>query len=60
MAHSSYLYDEADTELYKTDSYDGSDADVDNTEQYTDDIDLTVNTGAAIDFKLDGRMLAMP
>ncbi len=54
MARESHLYDEVDTKLYKTDSYGGSDADIDNTERYTDDIDLTVNTGAAIDFKFDG------
>lgn len=54
MAHESYLYDATDTELYKTDGYGGSDADVDDTERYTDGIDLTVHTGAAIDFKFDG------
>lgn len=54
MAHKSYLYDETDMELYRTDGYGGSDADVDDTERYTDDVDLTVDTGAAIDFKFDG------
>jgi hypothetical protein len=54
MAHESHLYDAADTELYKTDGYGGSDADVDNTERFTDDIDQTVNMGSGIDFKFDG------
>ena len=54
MAHESRLYDETDAELYKTNGYGGSDADVDDAERYTKDIDLTVNTGAAVDFKFDG------
>ena len=54
MAHESHLYDETDTELYKTDGYGGSDADVDDIEQHTGNIDLTVNIGAAVDLKFDG------
>lgn len=54
MAHKSYLYDGTDTELYKTDGYGGSDADVDNTERFTNDIDGTVNAGSGIDLKFDG------
>ena len=54
MAHESHLYDETDTRLYKTDGYGGSNADVDNIERYTDDIDLTVATGTAVDFKFAG------
>jgi len=54
MAHESHLYDESDTKLYRTDGYSGTSADVNNTERYTNDIDLTVNTGAAVDFKFQG------
>lgn len=54
MPKESYLYDANDTNLYKTDGYSGASADVDNTERYTADIDLTVQTGAIIDFKFDG------
>ncbi len=54
MASESYLYDKTDTELYKTDGYSGSDADVDATERFTDDIDLTVSIGANVDFKFTG------
>lgn len=50
----SRLYDGEDTELYKTDGYSGSDADIDNTEKFTSDIDLTIQLGAVIDFKFDG------
>jgi len=55
-----YKYDAADTELYKTNLYSGSDADLDNTapvsdsDGYTSDIDLTAKTHAVIDFKFDG------
>lgn len=52
--HTSYLYDKSDTELYKSDGYNGEDADVDNTERFTQDIDLTVNTGAVVDIIFDG------
>ncbi len=54
MARESYLYDKTDTELYKTDGYGGSDTDVDATERFTDNIDLTVNLGANIDIKFTG------
>lgn len=54
MACESYLYDKIDTELYKTDGYSGSDTDVDATERFTSDIDLTVNIGANVDFKFTG------
>jgi hypothetical protein len=54
MAHESHLYDESDTKLYKTDGYGGSNADLDSTERFTGDIDLTVNIGAALDFRFDG------
>lgn len=55
-------YDGSDTELYKTNGYSGSDADLDNTtpvdatDGYTSDIDLTQKTGAVIDFKFDGSV----
>lgn len=54
-----YSYGGSDEELYKTDQYSGSDADLDNTapvddtDGYTSDIDLTDNIYAAIDFKFD-------
>ncbi len=54
MARESYLYDKTDTELYKTDGYGGSDTDVDATERFTGNIDLTVNLGANVDFKFTG------
>lgn len=47
-------YGGADVEAYKTDGYSGNDADVDNTERFTADVDLTVNTGAKLHFKFDG------
>lgn len=50
----SYLIDPDDTNIYKTDGYGGSHTDVDNTERFTDDIDLSVNTGAVVDFLYDG------
>ena len=54
MAHESRLYDKTDTELYRTDGYGGNDTDLDDTERYTADVDLTVKIGAAIDFKFSG------
>ena len=54
MAQESYLYDKNDTELYKTDGYGGSDSDVDSTERFTGNIDLTVNLGANMDLKFAG------
>ena len=54
MDRESYLYDKIDTELYKTDGYGGSDADVDDTERFTRNIDLTVKLNANIDFIFTG------
>ena len=59
MAFTEYEYDAADSELYQTNLYGGSDADLDNTapvsdaDGYTSNIDLTTQMGAAIDFKFD-------
>jgi len=50
-------YDGTDTELYKTNLYGGTDADLDNTtpvddtDGYTSTIDLTAKSGINIDFK---------
>ena len=54
MSRESYLYDKADIELYKTNGYGGSDADINNTECFTRDIDLTMKIGANIDFSYTG------
>jgi len=54
MDRESYLYDKIDTELYKTDGYNGSDADVDDTERFTRNVDLTVKLNANIDFTFTG------
>jgi len=54
-----YSYGGVDEELYQTNLYGGSDADLDNTapvddtDGYTPDIDLTDNMEANIDFKFD-------
>jgi hypothetical protein len=54
-----YNYDGSDTELYSTNIYGGTDADLDNstpvddTDGYTSDIDLTSKIYATIDFKFD-------
>lgn len=48
--HTSWLLETVDTELYKTDLYSGPDPDLDGTEKYTADIDLSVWSGASIDF----------
>ncbi len=59
MATITYNYAGADTELYRTNLYSGSDADLDNSapvdaaDGYTSDIDLTSNIFATIDFKFD-------
>ncbi len=59
MATITYNYAGSDSELYKTDLYSGSDADLDNTapvddtDGYTSNIDLTSNIFATIDFKFD-------
>lgn len=54
MNRERYFYAGADQELYQTNGYGGTDPDVDITERYTSDIDLTVNLGTAIDFEFDG------
>ena len=57
--YSQYDYSGSDTELYQTNLYGGTDADLDNTvpvddtDGYTSNIDLTTNIGAVIDFKFD-------
>ena len=52
--HVSTLYDDDDTVIYQTDGYGGTHNDVDNTERFTDDIDLTIRKGVSVDFKFDG------
>lgn len=47
----SWEYDDDDTVLYKTDYYGGSHSDLTNTERFSDNLDLTVYTGAILDFK---------
>lgn len=52
-------YDAADTELYQTNLYGGTDADLDNTapvddtDGYTSDINLEQKVGCQVDFKFD-------
>ena len=53
MSHASYLYDASNTELYRTDGYGGGDTDIDDTERFTSTINMTVETGAAIQIKFD-------
>lgn len=48
-----YEYGDTDEELYKTNGYGGSDVDLDATERYTGDIDLTSLRQAIVDFKHD-------
>jgi hypothetical protein len=54
-----YSYGASDEELYQTDLYGGTDADLDNTtpvdatDGYTSDIDLTTQIYATIDFRFD-------
>ena len=50
----SYEYEASDTAIYKTNLYGGSHNDITNTERFTDDIDLSVYTGAEIDFLFTG------
>lgn len=52
--HISWLFEVTDTNVYKTNLYSGTDADLDGTEKYTDSIDLSVWSGASIDFKFTG------
>ena len=60
MAFTEYEYDAADSELYQTNLYGGSDADLDNTapvsdsDGYTSNIDLTQKDYCIIDFKFTG------
>lgn len=47
----SFIFDnDSGTVIYATDGYSGAHNDIDNTERYVDDIDLTMHTGAIIDF----------
>ena len=55
MPHESRKYDSEDTGLYSTNAYGGTDPDVDDTERFTKVIDLSVSTGAALDFKFLGN-----
>jgi hypothetical protein len=52
--HTSYLYDRNDIQLYKTAGYGGSDADVSDVEQFSGNIDLTVDSGTVVDIVFDG------
>lgn len=49
-----YEYDGSETNIYQTNGYAGSDADVDNTERFSDDIDLTQKLFAVCELKFDG------
>lgn len=49
-----WTYGATDEELYKTDGNGGTDADINDTEKYTSDIDLTVSRGATIIIEFDG------
>jgi len=49
-----YRYQDNDEELYKTDAYNGSDADIDDTERFTGDVDLTEMRYGVVDFKYAG------
>lgn len=59
MVAINYNYDGSDTELYQTNLYSGTDADLDNTapvdatDGYTSNIDITSKQYATIDFKFD-------
>lgn len=60
MADIGYSYGVSDEELYQTNLYGGTDADLDNTtpvddtDGYTSNIDITDNMFATIDFKFTG------
>lgn len=54
MGHQSFLYAKTNANVYQTNGYSGSDADVDDTERFTADMSLEVNRGVGIDFKYDG------
>ncbi len=47
------VFEDTDEELYQTNLTGGSDADIAGTELFTSNIDLTKETGAAIDFAFD-------
>ncbi len=49
-----WTYGATDEELYQTDGNGGTNPDVDDTERYTNDIDLTEERGATITIKFDG------
>lgn len=61
MADFGYSYEDSDVELYSTNLYGGSDADLDNsapvddTDGFTSDIDLTTWVEATLDFKFDAN-----
>lgn len=48
-----YQYDGSSTNIYRTNAYSGSDADVDSTLRFTADIDLTQKVFAVCELKLD-------
>lgn len=50
QVRTSYDMDEDGSVIYQTDEYGGSHNDIDDTERFTDDIDLTKHTGAVVDF----------
>jgi hypothetical protein len=54
MAGNEAVYDVADTNIYQTNGYSGTDADVDDTERYTSSFDLTSKDGARLSLKFDG------
>jgi hypothetical protein len=51
MFHTSYKYDEDDSQIYATSAYSGSDPDIDDTEQFSENIDHTVKTGSMVDIE---------
>lgn len=48
-----WVFEDTDEELYQTNLTGGSDSDIAGTELFTSNIDLTQETGAAIDFAFD-------
>jgi hypothetical protein len=48
-----YQYDGSSTNIYRTNAYSGSDADVDSTLRFTADIDLTQKVFAVCELKFD-------
>ena len=59
MPQETWQYESNDVNVYRTDGYNdpdgvaGTDADIDSTERFTDDIDLSGYEVAVIDFKFD-------